>query len=59
MIACAWAANLIKADYVRPDQTVIDVGINMQDGALCGDVDFEAAAKIVGAITPVPGAWGR
>ncbi len=40
-------------------QTVLDVGINFdKDGKLCGDVDFDAVAPIVDAITPVPGGLG-
>ncbi len=40
-------------------QTVLDVGINFdKDGTLCGDVDFDAVAPVVDAITPVPGGLG-
>lgn len=43
----------------REGQTVLDVGINFdKDGKLCGDVDFDAVAPIVDAITPVPGGLG-
>ena len=49
----------MTADYVRPGQVVIDVGINMdENGKLCGDVDFDAAEPVVSAITPVPGGVG-
>jgi methylenetetrahydrofolate dehydrogenase (NADP+)/methenyltetrahydrofolate cyclohydrolase len=49
---------MITSDFVRSEQVVIDVGINMLDGKLCGDVDFEAVADNVQAITPVPGGVG-
>lgn len=59
LIAAAGRAGVIGADYVRPGQVVIDVGIHVNAaGALCGDVDFEAVAPIVDAITPVPGGVG-
>ena len=37
---------------------VVDVGINVVDGRLVGDVDFESAARVASAITPVPGGVG-
>ena len=41
-----------------PGATVIDVGTTLVDGVLSGDVDFESAAAVAGAITPVPGGVG-
>ncbi len=59
LIACAGKAKMVTADYLSPGQTVIDVGINMdENGKLCGDVDFEAAEPIAARITPVPGGVG-
>ncbi len=58
LIACAGVAKMINADFVHSNQVVIDVGINMLDGKLCGDVDYEAVADKVEAITPVPGGVG-
>jgi len=58
LVACAGAARMIKESFVNPEQVVIDVGINMVDGKLCGDVDYEAVADKVKAITPVPGGVG-
>lgn len=58
LIACAGVAKMITSDYVNPEQIVIDVGINMVDGKLCGDVDYEKVADKVKAITPVPGGVG-
>lgn len=58
LIACAGSARMIKKEYTNPGQTVIDVGINFVDGVMCGDVDYEAVAESVAAITPVPGGVG-
>jgi len=59
LIVSAGRAKIVGKDYLSPGQVVIDVGINVtEDGKLCGDVDFEAAQSIVGAITPVPGGVG-
>jgi len=62
LIAAVGKAEMIKGDWVRPGATVIDVGINRveRDGKarLVGDVDFAGAAKVAGAITPVPGGVG-
>jgi methylenetetrahydrofolate dehydrogenase (NADP+)/methenyltetrahydrofolate cyclohydrolase len=50
---------MLTADMVKPGAIVIDVGINRRaDGALCGDVDFEAVREVAGWITPVPGGVG-
>ena len=60
LIAAAGKAGMVGADFVRPGQIVVDVGINWneQEQKLCGDVDFEAVSPIVEAITPVPGGVG-
>jgi methylenetetrahydrofolate dehydrogenase (NADP+)/methenyltetrahydrofolate cyclohydrolase len=59
IIAAAGVANLVKADWVKKDAVVIDVGINrLDDGTLTGDVDFEEVKDIVSAISPVPGGVG-
>ena len=50
---------VIGADYLRAGQTIIDVGINVnEEGRLCGDVSFADAEPLVDAITPVPGGVG-
>ena len=60
IIVAAGRAGVVGAEYVKPGQTVIDVGINMNvEGKLCGDVDFAAVEPIVDAITPVPGGVGN
>jgi methylenetetrahydrofolate dehydrogenase (NADP+)/methenyltetrahydrofolate cyclohydrolase len=59
LVAAVGRPNMIKGDWIKPGATVIDVGINrLPDGKLTGDVDFAEAAKIAGAITPVPGGVG-
>ena len=51
--------KFITAEYVKEGATVIDVGIHrMDDGKLCGDVDFASVEPVAGAITPVPGGVG-
>ncbi len=63
LIAAVGVAQLVKGDWVKPGALVIDVGINRiksESGkpVLTGDVDFEGAAKVAAAITPVPGGVG-
>jgi methylenetetrahydrofolate dehydrogenase (NADP+)/methenyltetrahydrofolate cyclohydrolase len=59
VIVAAGKANAVTKEYLAPGQIVVDVGINMtEDGKLCGDVKFDDAEPIVGAITPVPGGVG-
>jgi len=60
LIVAAGKAGVVGADYVKPGQIVIDVGINWNEEKqkLCGDVDFDAVEPIVEAITPVPGGVG-
>lgn len=51
--------KFIKADMIKEGAVIIDVGINrMENGKLCGDVDFDEAVKKAGYITPVPGGVG-
>lgn len=54
LVVAIGRAHFLTADYVRPNATVIDVGINRVDGRLIGDVDFAQIAPIAHAITPVP-----
>jgi methylenetetrahydrofolate dehydrogenase (NADP+)/methenyltetrahydrofolate cyclohydrolase len=51
-------ANFITGDMLKPGAVVVDVGINVVDGRLVGDVDFESASRVASAITPVPGGVG-
>jgi methylenetetrahydrofolate dehydrogenase (NADP+)/methenyltetrahydrofolate cyclohydrolase len=58
LVAAAGQPRLVTGDMIRPGATVIDVGTNRTDDGLVGDVDFEAAKEVAGAITPVPGGVG-
>ena len=63
VVAAVGRPQMIKGDWIKPGATVIDVGINRiekEDGGtrLVGDVEFDSAEKVAGAITPVPGGVG-
>jgi methylenetetrahydrofolate dehydrogenase (NADP+)/methenyltetrahydrofolate cyclohydrolase len=59
LVAAIGRAKLVTAAMVKPGACVIDVGVNrLADGALAGDVDFDAVKNIAGWITPVPGGVG-
>ena len=59
VIAAVGRPRLIGADMIREGAAVIDVGINrLDDGSLCGDVDFDPVSRRAGFITPVPGGVG-
>jgi len=58
LVAAVGVPHLLGAGAIKPGAVVIDVGVNRTDDGLRGDVDFEAAAEIAGAITPVPGGVG-
>jgi methylenetetrahydrofolate dehydrogenase (NADP+)/methenyltetrahydrofolate cyclohydrolase len=58
LIAAVGRAQMVRADWVKPGATVIDVGMNRLDGRLVGDVDFDAVKEVASAITPVPGGVG-
>lgn len=59
LVAAVGVPNLITGDMVKEGAVVIDVGMNrLENGKLCGDVEFESASKAAGYITPVPGGVG-
>ena len=59
LIVAAGRSGVVGKEYVSPGQTVIDVGINVnEEGKLCGDVNYAEVEPIVDAITPVPGGVG-
>jgi methylenetetrahydrofolate dehydrogenase (NADP+)/methenyltetrahydrofolate cyclohydrolase len=58
LIAAVGVPRLIGAAAVKPGAVVIDVGVNRLEEGLVGDVDFEPAREVAGAITPVPGGVG-
>ena len=59
LVAAVGKPGFITGDMIKPGAVVIDVGINrIAPKKLVGDVDFESAEKVAGAITPVPGGVG-
>ncbi len=58
VVAAVGRAQMVKGDWLKPGATVIDVGINRTERGIVGDVDFDSAAEVAGAITPVPGGVG-
>jgi methylenetetrahydrofolate dehydrogenase (NADP+)/methenyltetrahydrofolate cyclohydrolase len=58
LVAAVGVPELLGADAVKSGAVVVDVGVNRTDDGLRGDVDFEAAAEVASAITPVPGGVG-
>jgi methylenetetrahydrofolate dehydrogenase (NADP+) / methenyltetrahydrofolate cyclohydrolase len=58
IVAAVGIPELVKADWVKKDAIVIDVGINKTDKGIVGDVDFEEVSKVAKALTPVPGGVG-
>ncbi len=59
IVAAVGRANFVTADMVKEGAVVVDVGINrLENGKLCGDVDFDAVAEKCSYITPVPGGVG-
>ncbi len=63
VVAAVGRPKMVPGDWIKPGATVIDVGINRIDKPeggtrLVGDVDFDSAAQVAGAITPVPGGVG-
>ena len=58
LVAAVGKANFVTADMVKDGAVVIDVGMNRNDGKLCGDVDFDAVQQKASYITPVPGGVG-
>jgi methylenetetrahydrofolate dehydrogenase (NADP+)/methenyltetrahydrofolate cyclohydrolase len=66
LVAAVGRAEMVRGDWIKPGATVIDVGINRVDAPekgegktrLVGDVAFDEASQVAGAITPVPGGVG-
>ncbi|MBP3390360.1 MAG: bifunctional methylenetetrahydrofolate dehydrogenase/methenyltetrahydrofolate cyclohydrolase FolD [Clostridia bacterium] len=59
LVAAVGRANFVTADMVKPGAVVIDVGINrLENGKLCGDVNFAEVEPVASYITPVPGGVG-
>ena len=58
VVAAVGRAKFVAGNWIKRGATVIDVGIHRSDDGLVGDVDFDAASQVAGAITPVPGGVG-
>jgi methylenetetrahydrofolate dehydrogenase (NADP+)/methenyltetrahydrofolate cyclohydrolase len=58
LVVAAGVPGLVTGAMLRPGAVVVDVGINLVDGRIVGDVDFESARQVASAITPVPGGVG-
>lgn len=58
LVAAVGKTKFVTADMVKQGAVVIDVGMNREDGKLCGDVDFDAVSQKASYITPVPGGVG-
>jgi methylenetetrahydrofolate dehydrogenase (NADP+)/methenyltetrahydrofolate cyclohydrolase len=58
VVVAAGSPGLVTGAMLKPGAVVIDVGINVVDGHLVGDVDFASAREVASAITPVPGGVG-
>lgn len=58
IVVAVGKAKYLKADMVKPNAVIIDVGINRIDGKLIGDVDYENVSELASHITPVPGGVG-
>ncbi len=59
IVAAVGSAGAVDGRYISRGQTIIDVGINVdENGKLCGDVRFDKAEPLAGAVTPVPGGVG-
>ncbi len=58
VVVAAGHAGLVTGAMLKPGAVVVDVGINLVDGHIRGDVDFDSARDVASAITPVPGGVG-
>ena len=58
VVVAAGHPGLVTGAMLKPGAVVVDVGINLVDGRIVGDVDFASAAAVASAITPVPGGVG-
>jgi methylenetetrahydrofolate dehydrogenase (NADP+) / methenyltetrahydrofolate cyclohydrolase len=58
LVAAVGVPRLLGREAIKPGAVVIDVGVNRLEEGLVGDVDYEAAAEVAAAITPVPGGVG-
>jgi methylenetetrahydrofolate dehydrogenase (NADP+)/methenyltetrahydrofolate cyclohydrolase len=58
LVVAAGRPGLVTGEMLKSGAVVVDVGINVVDGKIVGDVDFDSAERVASAITPVPGGVG-
>ena len=58
LIVAIGKAGLVDESYIKPGVIIVDIGINLVEGNLVGDVDFGSVKNIAAAISPVPGGVG-
>jgi methylenetetrahydrofolate dehydrogenase (NADP+)/methenyltetrahydrofolate cyclohydrolase len=58
IVVAAGRPGILTGSMVKPGAVVVDVGINVVDGHLTGDVDYESVRQVAAAVTPVPGGVG-
>ncbi len=58
LVVAAGSPRLVTGSMLKPGATVVDIGINVVEGRVVGDVDADSACAVAGAITPVPGGVG-
>ena len=58
LVAACGVAKLVKKDWIKDGAVLIDVGINHQDGKICGDIDADDVKEKAAFLTPVPGGVG-
>lgn len=58
LVACVGSPKLVTGDMIKPGAIVIDVGTTRAEDGLTGDIDFDSAQGVAGAVTPVPGGVG-
>lgn len=58
LVACVGSPKLVTGEMIKPGAIVIDVGTTRAEDGLTGDIDFDSAVGVAGAITPVPGGVG-
>ncbi len=58
IVAACGVAKMVKSEWIKKDAILIDVGINRENGKICGDIDYEDVQNKAMAVTPVPGGVG-
>ncbi len=60
LVVATGKRDVVKSEWIKPGSVVVDIGIHrLEDGSICGDMDFETAKERAAWITPVPGGVGQ